>query len=130
MSNQSYTMPTKSDLILFVESFEDTTKKLKKEIPGFNNAFISFFGEGCFSTKSALNFIYDLDESETPESFCYAVRLCDQDEVVSIYVGRNDTGDKWVISHDNMCPVKDLYADNIADAYKEIKNSILKYLSI
>lgn len=123
-------MPTKSNLVTFVEMFESETEKLKKAVPQVEDAFISFFGEGCFSKEEALEYIANLTDETMPEGFCYAAQLEDEDCVVSIYIGRNTDGDKWELEHDNMVPVKNYYADSIEEAYSYLKNSVTDYLNI
>lgn len=123
-------MPTKSNLVTFVEMFESETEKLKKAVPQVEGAFISFCGEGCFSKEEALEFIENLTDETMPESFCYAVQVEDHDCVVSIYIGRNIEGDKWQLEHDNMVPVRNYYADSIEEAYSYLKNSVTDLLNI
>lgn len=133
MSNQIapfQMMPTKKDLFTFVELFDSVNTKFSKEIPEFKEAFISFYGEGCFDKEQALYFIDNLKEDDIPQSFCYAVLLQDEDCVISVYIGRDQKGERWVLEHDNMMPVKDFYADTIEDAYVKLKNSIIEYISI
>ena len=123
-------IPTKSNLVTFVEMFETETEKLKKSVPQIEDAFISFFGEGCFSKEEALEYIKNLTDETMPESFCYAAKLENEDCVVSIYIGRNKDGDKWELEHDNMVPVKNYYADSIKEAYNQLKHSVTDYLNI
>jgi hypothetical protein len=123
-------MPTKSNLVTFVEMFESETEKLKKAVPQVEGAFISFCGEGCFSKEEALEFIENLTDETMPESFCYAVQVEDDDCVVSIYIGRNIEGDKWQLEHHNMVPVRNYYADSIEEAYSYLKNSVTDFLNI
>ncbi len=123
-------MPTKSNLVTFVEMFESETEKLKKAIPECEGAFISFFGEGCFSKEEALEYISNLTDETMPESFCYAVQIADEDCVVSIYFGRTVDGSQWQLEHDNMIPVKNYCADTVEEAYNQLKHSVTDYLNI